>query len=259
VITSWSPSRLTKYEACPSRAKYEIVDKLCPLCFQGRMEGKWQEEKCSTCGNGVPTPETWARGTAIHSMLEKIVNGGTANPTLQEWVVEYAKKLVPAKTEIDFVFQPGWVAVSQYTKGAWARFKLDVLKIHAPPKKKGLTQPPYGLVVDWKTGGIDKRTKMVRVDGKYDDQLEMYGVAVLSALSGIETAKIDLVFVDAAGRKDGVKDLGTVKRKDLAKLQKKWEKRVKPMLIDDVFSPRPSDYGCRYCPFEKAKGGPCPY
>jgi hypothetical protein len=258
VIKTWSPSRLAKYEACPQRAKLEIVDKLCPLCFQGEMAGEWQKEKCTICGNSVPTPETWARGTEIHDMLERFVNGGPT-PLLQPWVVEYAQALIPCKTEIDFVFQPGWRVVSQFTKGAWARFKLDVLKIHGGKKVKGLAVPPYAKVVDWKTGGIDKRTKMVRVDGKYDDQLEQYATAVLSALTGIDYVKVDLVFVDAAGKKDGVKDLGTVKRKDLPKLQKKWEKRVKPMLTDDTFSPRPSDYGCRYCPFEKAKGGPCVY
>ena len=45
---------------------------------------------------------------------------------------------------------------------------------------------------------------------------------------------------------------------DLVPLKKSWEKRVKPMLNDTKFAPKPS-YLCKWCDFSADKGGPCKY
>jgi hypothetical protein len=159
--------------------------------------------------------------------------------------VEYRKGVV--KIEEPLVFNSKWEPVSVYTKDAWLRTSLDVLTL----------EDDTAEVIDWKSGGIDKKTKEIKAQDKYADQLGVYACAVLSAYSRIKKVTCALVFLDAP--KDNVVMVGgTAERKDLSKLQKKWTGRARGILSDTLYVPRPS-FGCKWCPFTKAKGGPCAF
>ena len=47
-----------------------------------------------------------------------------------------------------------------------------------------------------------------------------------------------------------------ITRSDIEKEKKRWEKRVRPMMMDEAFLPTPGEQ-CRYCPHRKSVGGAC--
>jgi hypothetical protein len=245
---------LTKWEECPRRAQYDIIQKLCPACFKGTLVGAWQQPQiCDTCAEEQVTPEAIARGTRLHTLCEQYITG-TANvppelkyvaPTLKALRVDHRKGLT--KIEVPLVFNDKWEPVSKFTKDAWLRTTLDVLSIEGEVAE----------VIDWKSGGIDKKTKEVKAQDKYTDQLSIYATAVLSAYPAVEIVTCLLLFIDAP-KNNTVSVGGTASRKDLPRLQKKWAGRARGILSDTLFVPRPT-YSCKLCPFTKAKGGPCVY
>jgi PD-(D/E)XK nuclease superfamily len=259
MITSWSPSRLDKYKGCPRRAKYDIVDKLCPMCFEGRLTGGFGTPvTCDTCGQTIADPPAIARGSEIGASLERYVNGKSAALHIEVRHPEVKKqakilrtdfKRGVVKVEEQIVLDQNWKPVSKFTKGAWFRGKLDVLRFNK------LT----GEVIDWKTGGIDKRDGSVRVQAKYDDQLAIYSLVALVQFPDLQRTESKLIFTDTGPRHNPVvmRDNCNLTRADVPKQQKRWEGEVKAMLTDKVFKPSPGE-GCRWCPFSKAEGGPCP-
>jgi hypothetical protein len=258
VITSWSPSRLEKWETCARRAKYDIVDALCPKCFKGRLEGIWGQPRiCKSCVTMEDIPDALARGTRLHTACEETLrHGKPSNPTPElARVKKILTKLRTAfkrgevKIEQALVFDQAWRPVSKFTRGAWLRTALDVL----------VTSKGKATVIDWKSGGVDSRTGEIRPNEKYDDQLNVYATAVLSADPEVEEVEAKLVFIDGPEGRNVVESGGTATRKDLVKLQTKWSARARSMLSDTVFAPRPSDSACRFCPFSRAKGGPCAF
>lgn len=224
-IESWTPSKLDLYEQCPARAKYKHIDKL-------------------------PEPESpaLARGTEIHEAAEQYITGRnrTVHADLKNPVVkrildalrkDYKKNRV--RVELELAFNRAWKVVHWLAKDVYCRFKIDVLHV----LKDG-----NGEVIDWKTGKMKE-------DGKYDPQLNAYATAVLSAgLVNRVTAK--LVFTDAG--QIVTSPVGTLSVKDLDKAQKAWDAKVKAMLSDTKFPPRPGNY-CRWCPYSMNKGGPCKF
>jgi hypothetical protein len=248
-VTSWSPSRYEKYTACPHRFKLEALEKLCPHCFQGQLTGPWGEPQiCAKCHAVEETPDPILRGTRLHKEIEvHILTGKKLDPDLKhvKKFITALKKKTPI-VEVNFVFTAGWKPTGKFTKGAWLRANVDALTIEGDGAE----------VIDWKSGGIDKRTLEVRADEKYDDQLEVYGIATLCARPQVNRVQPKLVFLDAP--KDNVVERGSIFRKELPALKAKWEKKLKPLFGDTVFAPKPSDK-CRWCPFSKTKGGPCKF
>ena len=255
MITSWSPSRLSKWEDCALRARYDVVEHLCPACFKGRLEGPWgMPQVCNACGVIEQVPPAIARGTSLHTLCEQFLkNGGDLHEDLANVakILKKFRKLFQRgllTIEQDLVFQPGWEVAGKFQKGAWLRTKLDVLIIDGKKAR----------VVDWKSGGIDKKTGEIREDAKYADHLQIYCTAVLTATPEVEEVEATLVFIDAPAGKNEVSQGGLVSRKMLPLLQKKWSQRAAGMLGDTLFAPRPS-YSCRWCPFSKTRGGPCSF
>jgi hypothetical protein len=271
-------TRLTDYDQCPLMAKLKHLDKLCPLCFKGKVKGGYDTPAiCDTCGKEIVKGEALVRGTAMGKSLEEYVNGTmgkkakslishyeTAEGDAKEALIthpavmkladalraDHKKKKVKVEMQVNLdrnwkILPPGW------SPRIWLIVKLDVYQ---------LLVKNIARVIDWKTGGIDKRSGKPRDDEKYAEQLEIYSVAVLSVFPEVARTSSELCFVDTAHEHDPVVKMasGDIERKDLAKRQKAWEKRVLPIMSDTTFAPRANDK-CRWCSFSKGKGGPCRY
>ncbi len=91
---------------------------------------------------------------------------------------------------------------------------------------------------------------------EYMQQLELYGVAGLTMLPTVNKVTTQLLYSDLGIIHPDAPAIFTPDQ--LLGLQKTWVKRVKPMMNDTRFSPKPSRV-CSYCDFSKKKGGPCRY
>lgn len=223
-ITAWSLSRLTTYEGCPRQAYYKFVKKL-----------------------NEPKGQAMERGIKIHEQAEALlVRGGRvpADLKLMEEQLKELKKLKPL-VEIEYAFTAKWEPTDWFgsIKPAWCRVKADAL---VPPVADA--DEPEVRVIDFKTGKI-------KAHGEYDDQLELYGLAGLLTFPTAVRATGELWFLD---HNEVVQAAEPVLRAQAPKLQKKWELRVKKMLNDKRFDPKPGN-SCRWCHFRRANNGPCEY
>lgn len=229
-LRSWSPSNLGLYEACPAKAKYKLLDKLPDTGGKGPMD----------------------RGIEIHNAAANYITQRKKDPLHADLKAPKIKKLIEelkkeykarkARVELDLAFTKEWKVTEWFGDSAWLRLKVDVLR---------LTTAGKGRVIDWKTGKL----RMEKVE-EYDDQLGVYAVAALT--SGLIAKEVTsaLAFTDAG--KILERPAGTLKRADLKEAQDKWTLRVKPMLSDTTFAPRPGN-ACQWCPYSCNKGGPCEF
>jgi RecB family exonuclease len=223
-ITAWSLSRLQMYERCPFAFKCKHIDKI-----------------------PEPPSPAMARGTQIHSAAEHYVDGKLkkiarelklVTKTLVE--LRQAYKEGQVKLELELGFNNKWEPVGwRDWKNCWLRVKMDVMHF----KNKVLR------VIDWKTGKL-------KDNGEYSDQLEIYAVAGLALLPQIKTVKSYLAFTDH-GKLVSL-PAGNRERGDFPELSKRWAKRASRLLKENLWKATPN-YGCKWCPFSKAKGGPCKY
>lgn len=223
-ISAWSFSRWSQYTECPAKARYKFVDKL-------------------------PEPQgpALARGQAIDEAARAIIEGKRRDIPAELIKVDVGLKRLrkgfkaqKVRPNLELAVTREWNPTGWFAGDAWGRFKLDVLELLT----KGVAR-----VIDLKSGKL-----RVGDDTPYEDQLESYGVAVLS--TGLATeAHPELWFTDH-GKVVKSERRPIVKLADLPKLQKRWSGLVTPMLSDTIFAPRPGSY-CRFCHFRKENSGPC--
>lgn len=261
-VTSWSPSRVAAYEECPRKFKLEKLDKLCPKCFKGKLDGGYDRPAvCGACKAVMEVPAPLARGSEIGKNLEEYVLG-KADALHPEVLNAASRKLATslrklavrgkAKPELPILLDKDWQVVPPgwaHFKRVWLNTKLDVFV---------LKDKKTARVIDWKTGGIDRRTGEIKADRKYDFQLLTYSVAALCAFPEVERVTSALVFVDCPAAADPVveREECNLDRKRLPVAKASLLVRCAPLFNDDVMGPSPS-MGCRWCPFSKSKGGPC--
>lgn len=235
-ITAWSFSRLSVYEQCPAKAKYQIIDKL-PTSQNDAM----------------------ARGNNIHKMCEKYVKGqlDALPEELQLFDEEfdqlynmfhYQQNGVTVRPEEKWAFTKTWVPTDYFGVNTFLRVVVDCAILNE--KEGRLT------IIDYKTGKIR--------DG-YDDQLNLYAAAGFAMFPGVSTISTELWYLDQGEIKGGGeevdddgKPIGLYERDSHDSLVKAWDKRIKSMIVDKRFAPKPSNL-CRWCDFSKANGGPCEY
>lgn len=225
-ITAWSFSRWSTYTTCPAQARYKFVEK--------RPE---------------PQHPAAARGEAIDTYARDYIEGRKSSLTaeLVSLKAGFARlrkgfKAKVVKCQLELAVTKDWKPTGWFSGDAWARFKLDVLEL-----VKGGT----ARVIDIKSGKLKTGD-----DTPYENQLETYSVGGLSHRLG-SVVTPELWFTDH-GVVMPSERAPVVKLAELPKLQAKWVKLVTPMLSDTVFAPRPGEH-CRWCHFQKAKGGPCVY
>lgn len=238
--TSWSFSRYSDYKTCPLKFKLKHLQK-------------------------VPEPKSDAmqKGIDAHNDAEKYVKGILPKlpPVLSGLKSEfeamrkmYKAKKWPMILEDNWAFDVEWEE-SQWNNWAecWVRIKLDAAHY---------VNRNVMFVTDWKTG---KPSEYKNVE--YMEQMELYALAaiLMSAQDDVEV-HVRLGYVETGDMimprdKDDNEIVYT--RAMLPTLIKTWNARVKPMMSDTTFAPRPNNM-CKWCWYGqagKAKGGPgmCQY
>ena len=217
-ITAASYSRHHAYTQCPFRAKLKYIDKL--------------EE---------PTGPPLIRGSKIHKLAEDYVTAriGVRVPdelkTFSDEFKALRKLKQPVLVEIQWAFKKDWSECTWFDYETYCRVMLDAVVTN----KDGSMQ-----IIDYKTGKVREEQK---------EQLELYAIAGLIMFPEVESISAEFWYLD-----HGVEIKETYHRKDLKKMQKKWDKNFRPMLNDKQFAPRPGN-ACRWCHFKKANGGPCEF
>ena len=243
-ITAWSFSRYSDYVQCPLKAKFKHVDKI-----------------------KEPTNDAMLRGAAIHNLAEDFIKGKirTLPPELKlfkttfaELKKQFKKKISGMVVEDTWAFKEDW-SQTRWDDWAdcWLRIKLDC----AHTVNESLTIAIDGnvlIVTDWKTGRFREE-----MNESYMEQLELYALAALILMPHIDVVMPCLAYLDFGIVYPAVEGEIKFTKADIPRLKKLWAKRVKPMMNDTRFAPRPNDK-CRWCWFSMSKksvGGPglCKY
>lgn len=230
-IKAWSFSRYSVYKLCPAKAKYLFLDKL-----------------------KEPKSPAMERGAYIHDLAEKYIKGTLARlpVELKEFAddfkahrAQYKKKINGMVVEDQWAFTAGWdeTTWNDWVK-CWLRIKIDCAH-HLDEKTL--------RVRDWKTGKFRDE-----LNEEYLEQLELYALTSLMLHPHIDNVQVELVYLDQGLIFPNPDKPLVYTRSQLPSLKKTWEKRVKPMLSDKRFAPRPNDK-CRWCFFSRSKGGPCKF
>jgi CRISPR/Cas system-associated exonuclease Cas4 (RecB family) len=245
-LKAWSFSTYNLYTTCPAKVKYAKILKL-----------------------PEPQNEAMARGDRIHKLAEAFIK----NVPFEGKVMKVLpKELLPFKDELkrlrelykqvsysmvvedNWAFTKGWdeTAWNDWT-GCWLRIKLDCA-FHVDDVTLQIN--------DWKSGKFRPEK-----NEEYLEQMELYALAALLLHDHIEAVWPRLKYTDlgityGAGETKEEQDRGegplVFTRKDLPKLKKAWEKRVKAMMADTIFAPKPNNL-CRFCHYRNDNGGPCQY
>lgn len=194
-----------------------------------------------------PGGPAMARGAEIHGLAQDFIEGRKRMvpadlSKVKAELTSLRKRKATSEGEIGLTST--WIATGWFDANVWCRVKLDAI---APIDKRGAKVE----AIDWKTG------RYAPDRPEYVEQLHLYATGVMSAKPLVNEVHAKLVFTDHDQR-SARPVVAVYKRDALDAMQSDWEKRVKPLLNDTRFAPRPGAY-CRYCAFRKAVGGPCKY
>lgn len=237
--TSWSFSRYSDYKQCPLKFKLKHIDKI-----------------------KEPGSPAMQRGADIHDMAEDYIKGKSRRlpkelahfkEEFQFFRKQYKKAINGMVVEDTWAFTKDWDRTTwdDWTH-CWIRIKLDC----AHTEEDDLL-----IVTDWKTGKF--RPDM---NEDYIEQLELYALAALLLHEHINRVMPRLAYLDEdyiypEEESREQEDL-IFTRKDIPKLKKLWEKRVRPMMNDKSFAPKPNDkcHWCFYrCSNKNSGGGQCKF
>jgi hypothetical protein len=218
-IDAWSYSRWQDYLKCPAFAKYKHFDKI-----------------------REPGNKAMDRGTAIHKLAEKFARA-KANvklPVELECFEEEFREVQKTKLvlcEQEWAFTNKWDSTDWFSDAAWCRVKVDLV----------YTQGKILKLRDHKTG---------KINPAHDGQLSLYALAGLLKYPELDGVEVQNWYLD-----HGIimpEKIKIYTHADVPALKKEWAAKVKPLLSDRRFSPKPSS-ACVYCFFSKGKNGPCIY
>jgi hypothetical protein len=219
---------------CPLKAKLKYIDKI-----------------------KEPPNAAMQRGADIHDLAEAYIKGTVARlpKELKEFKTLFQRLRKQYKKAINgMVVEDTWAFTKDWDETAWndwvacwVRIKLDCAE-----HEDEVTL----LINDWKTGKYRPEQNET-----YIEQLELYALAALLLHEHIEVVKPRLVYLDhGIIYPDDAGEVLEFTRDDIPKLKKLWAKRVRPMLNDKTFAPRPNNL-CHWCFFRKsnkaAGGGQC--
>jgi len=177
------------------------------------------------------------RGNVIHKLAEDYTLGKLK--TLPSELGKFKDQFVELKkskplVEQTWSFKQDWSETTwDDWNGCWLRVKTDAACLD------GTTL----YVIDHKTG---------KMRGNYGEQLTLYAGAGMLKFPHVKNVNTQLWFLDSG---DIVEE--SYKATEQKVIIKDWEKKVKPMMNDTSFAPKPSQDACRWCPYKKSLGGPC--
>ena len=221
LVTAWSYSRYADYKQCPAKFKYKHIER-----------------------RPDPGSPAMQRGNIIHKAAEEYVKGVISKiPTDLIGVKEQLNFLRKAKAvaEENWGFRIDWEWIGRegwFGDDVWFRAKTDVRQLY---------DDDILLLGDWKTGK------------KYyanEEQIELFALAGFRRFPFVTEVDTRLWYTDADPEDNEVQRVYTAA--ELGAIQRDWTKRVVPMFKDKRFAPTPNDK-CGWCPFSKAKGGPCKF
>lgn len=239
-FTYWSFSAWNDWMTCPYMAKLKRLEKL---------KTTQMVKKAIGIADGSIEPGPMERGDMIAKKTDKYLSGRSKTIPVElaplATLYREIKKKEPA-VEQNWGFTRDWKPCSTTDWSAcWLRVKIDVQWIEEGKSFDILH------IRDNKTGKMrDYKNE------EYMMQLDLYGCAGLTLLPTVDKVTTQLLYSDMGTVYPDKPQIFT--RDELNALQKRWEKRVKPMLVDTRFAPRPGRQ-CHYCDFAKKNGGPCRY
>lgn len=185
-----------------------------------------------------PKGKAMERGNDIHEMAEHYTLGKLKKlpEELQKFSDQFLE-LKKAKPQVEqtWAFRADWSETTYNDwKNCWLRVKTDAACLDE--------QTLY--VIDHKTG---------KFRGGYDEQLSLYAGTGMLKYPHIKEVNTQMWFLDSG---DVVEK--TYKVTEGKSILAGWVKKVKPMLNDTTFTPKPGN-ACRFCHFKKSNGGPCKY
>jgi hypothetical protein len=188
----------------------------------------------------LPQPGSAAmeRGSKMHESIETYLNGWTKEliPECQSFqeaidALKASKFVAEQALGLDKNWNklPDW-----FHKDTWIRAKADAM----------YTEDNVLTVIDFKSGKY-------RVPST--DQVELYAIVGGAIYPEVTKVVAEYWYLDT-----GEVYSREYTQPELLELRKKFEKRVAPMYVNELWTPQPS-MECRWCPYSKTKGGKCLY
>jgi len=264
-IKAWSVSAYHTYVQCPAKLKYQKIDKLPEPAAEPMSRGSIIHKQAENFIKGLPTPKLDKMlpilmahkgypDDSLYNGLPKssMYRAGVMPPELLKFAKDlkalrdrFKKKSLLTLVEDEWAFAVNWVRSEWFGRDTWVRLKLDL----AFEEKDGVL-----YIDDWKTGKYRDDQNIA-----YVEQLELYALGGFLVYEHVQEIRPRLRYIDLGFTyPDDAGHTLVYKRADVPKLKKAWEKRVKPMMADTVFAPKPNRF-CGYCHFRKSNGGPCAY
>lgn len=234
MIKAGSYTRLENFETCAYQAKLRYIERIPEPDRGPPPKGK----------------KEWAndRGSRLHDEAEQYVLGKIPELglELQGFEPELTKlralfSTSTVETEQTWVYDQDWghfYTDDPFDERICFRIKTDVTV---------LITPEEGVVIDLKSG----RRKPVQ----HQQQTQLYAIGAFLRYPKLELVTTELWYIDHANLEDQRIVSGTYTRRKALVLHKAWARRLEAMLTARVFPPRPSDFTCRWCPYNKRLGG----
>jgi RecB family exonuclease len=226
-LVAWSYSRFDTYDKCPHQALHKYV-----------LKTKTEEKE----GKAL------VRGRDVHNTAEAYVDAERKPRKMPTDLKLFEEEFLALRTlkkskdtevftEQQWAFDLNWQVVDWYADRAWCRIKTDATILDR------FTDESV-RVIDYKTGKI--RTG-------HEKQLELYAVGAFARFEWAHTVNAELWFLDQGE----IKEIEFKRGAHYTKIRKRWESRVRRILADRIFKPKPDGYVCNWCPYAKKRGGPC--
>ncbi len=222
-ITQWSYSRWADWDKCPQLAKFKHVDKL-----------------------KEPENDAMRNGSEVHAELAEYLSLGETPrnvpvPKSGNRFAELLQQLHALEPihDQEWGFTKSWRITGWFARDTWFRSKLDVCVVY---------DDNTADVVDFKTG---------KPSDTHAKQAELYAVSVFLRYPNVTSIVVRFWYLDV-----GSESVYQFNRSELEEMIFAWEKRVEPMLNDEIFAPRPGNH-CKWCFFAKSNaangGGQCKF
>jgi hypothetical protein len=207
--TRWSYSSLSTYEECPAKWRYEYIDGIRP-----------------------PPSPAMERGTMLHSMCEKVLNGEMETPGELAQIGRVLERLKAneAKPERAWRLDSEWRPVDS---GSWL---IGIIDVHF--FKDGALH-----VYDFKSG---------RSYPSHSKQLELYSLIGLCTFPEVPRAEVGAIYIDTGK----LQRRRTISRAEAPALLENWTGRARKMFADDELLATPGS-GCYWCQHKDSMGGQC--